>query len=57
MLATATETMTSQVDFRPLCEVAVMVAEPKPTAVTLPPFLSTATDSSLVSQIKSVAEW
>ena len=42
--------------FRPLCVVAVMVAVPSLTPVTLPLSSTVATFSSLLSQIKSVAE-
>ena len=47
------------VDFasRPLWEVAVMTAVPSPTPVTTPFSLTVTTLSSLLSQVKSVAEW
>ena len=41
----------------PLCEVAVIVVTPSPTAVTTPVSETVATFSSLLSQAKSLAVW
>ena len=56
MLSTATETIISHVASRPLWAVAVMVATPKPVAVTRPLLSTVATPSSLDSQTKSPGE-
>ena len=42
---------------KPLWEVAVMVAVPSLTPVTVPSLATVATDSSLDSQVKSVGAW
>ena len=56
ILSAAAVTETMHISVRPLWEVAVMVALPMPTAVSLP--ASTVTMSSaLLRQVKSVTLW